>query len=112
MKHKHLLIAAGAQIDDSTQFFQIWVGASAQDNRDYLFLVALAVHRGWFFHLWDDDTSMFLRNVAKSLGHRLSTLPIKSVQARDFVREAKRQDSSLSNIVYTYNKSVLAKRST
>lgn len=112
MKHKHLLIAAGNSVDQSTKFYQIWLGSTPQDNRDYLFLVALSVHRGWFFHLWDDSTALFLQNVAKSLGHRLSTLPIESVQARDFVREAKRQDGSLSSIVYTYNKSVLAKRST
>lgn len=105
MKHYHVLIIAGRQVDLNSQFFRLAIGSSMQGNRDYLFLQSLAVSHGYFFHLYDNYCVDFLFKIAESLG--LDRVSLIDCDVREWVRNFKAGTSlplsqqSLSNQHHT-----------
>ena len=98
MKHSYLYIEAGREIDESSRFFRVYVGASAQANRDYLFLLAHATNNNYFLQITSSVTDEYLLNIAKSLPNFESHFPLENlnlqhVQIRDLVRAIKSKEA-------------------
>lgn len=103
MTHYYYLICAGAQVDKNTQFFRVGVGTSRQANRDYLFLTAAAVDKGWYFEQVSDESDGFIRKLAESLyptdeGTSLMRLQVRQCLIRDVVRSIKRGEALPSDV--------------
>lgn len=60
MKHYYLFIECGSVLDSTAHFYKVPIGVGKQDTRDYLTLTALAADRGYYFKLWDNETTLFL----------------------------------------------------
>lgn len=60
MIHYYLLIQCGKVLDTSARFYKVSIGSSRQAVRDFLSLTALSVERGYYFHLWDENTTEFV----------------------------------------------------
>lgn len=95
MVHYYYLICAGSQVDQDSQFFRVGVGTSSQANRDFLFLTAAAVDKGWYFERVSAASDDFVRKLAASLypttdGTSLMRLQVKQCLVRDVVRSIKK----------------------
>ena len=88
------LIAAGREISDTSDFYLVGVGTSRQANRDYLFLLAWATQRDYYFHIVDVDSTDFFMKCLRSVDpvantNCFITTKAKKVTARDLVRAIK-----------------------
>lgn len=98
MTHYYYLIAAGRVIDDTTKFYKIAVGTSKQADRDYLYILALATEKNWYFKLVSQHSTDFVNKIAESVAGSQVALPLLSLHfqklsARDFVRSQKQHIS-------------------
>lgn len=96
MNHYYLYIDAGRVIDSTAKFYKVAVPSSQQGQRDYLFLIAHSVERNHFFEIWSDRVAEFLWNIGQSLAdgsvdNPLDFVPIRSITARDLVRNIRGQ---------------------
>lgn len=103
MVHYYYLICAGAQVDQDSLFFRVGVGTSSQANRDYLFLTAAAVDKGWYFERVSAASDDFVRKLAESLypatdGTSMMRLKIRQCLVRDVVRSIKKGDALPSDV--------------
>lgn len=103
MVHYYYLICAGSRVDQDSIFYRVGVGTSCQANRDYLFLTAAAVDKGWYFERVSDVSDEFLRKLAESLyptddGTSLLRLQVKQCMVRDVVRSIKRGEALPSDV--------------
>lgn len=89
MKNYYYLYAAGASIDRTSVLYQVAVGHSAQADRDFLFLVAFCVQRGYYFEKFSKESDEFLNRCAESLGMEVYEIPGLRIDARDLVRSIK-----------------------
>lgn len=103
MVHYYYLICAGAQVDHDSLFFRVGVGTSSQANRDFLFLTAQAVDKGWYFERVSAASDDFVRKLAESLyptddGTSLLRLQVKQCLVRDVVRAIKKDEALPSDV--------------
>lgn len=99
MKHRHVFITAGRVIDDSTRIQLLWVGTSKQDTRDYLFLVAEAANRGYYFERLTADVIAFVEKVALSVGINRQIIYAQTVDIHPFVQLYKKQFSTCPRLI-------------
>lgn len=109
MTHYYYLICAGSQVDQDSLFFRVGVGTSSQANRDFLFLTAQAVDKGWYFERVSAASDDFVRKLAESLypttdGTSLLRLQVKQCLVRDVVRSIKRDEALPSDVVSAKNR--------
>lgn len=109
MVHYYYLICAGSQVDQDTLFFRVGVGTSSQANRDYLFLTAQAVDKGWYFERVSAASDDFIRKLAESLypttdGTSLLRLQMRQCLVRDVVRSIKRGVALPSDVISGQNR--------
>lgn len=98
MVHYYYLICAGSQVDQDSLFFRVGVGTSSQANRDFLFLTAAAVDKGWYFERVSDESDLFISKLADSLfpdneGTKMMRLKIRQCLIRDVVRSIKKGEA-------------------
>lgn len=74
MKSAYLYIEAGLQIDLSTQFYRVRLGASPSDKKHYAWLAAYAAEHGHFFVLWSNDVREFLDRCLQSINRPVTYL--------------------------------------
>lgn len=103
MVHYYYLICAGSQVDKDSQFFRVGVGTSCQANRDFLYLTAAAVDKGWFFERVSAASDEFIRKLAESLyptddGTSLLRLQVEQCLVRDVVRAIKKGQALPSDV--------------
>ena len=93
MKHRYLLIEASTLVDETSRFYFLNLGSTRQDNRDFLYVTALSMSKGYYFELYNEDARSFLTKVAQSLHPSSKTplhdLSIVSASFRDYVRAHK-----------------------
>lgn len=109
MVHYYYLICAGSQVDQDSLFYRVGVGTSCQANRDYLFLTAQAVDKGWYFERVSDVSDEFIRKIADSLypdkdGTKMMRLKIRQCMIRDVVRSIKKGEALPSDVVSANNR--------
>lgn len=63
------------------------VGKSKRDITQMFRLHSHALRNGHFFKLYDDDTQLFLRNIAMSLGWQVCQLPLQVISVADMYRQ-------------------------
>lgn len=71
MKHYHLYIRAGVQIDENTEFYKVAIGTSEREQRQCSWLESYAMEHGHLFMIWDAAAVGFLDRCFTSL------LPLK-----------------------------------
>lgn len=103
MVHYYYLICAGSQVDQDSQFFRVGVGASSQANRDFLYLTAAAVDKGWYFERVSAASDDFIRKLAESLyptddGTSMMRLQFRQCLVRDVVRSIKKGEALPSDV--------------
>lgn len=94
MQHSHILITAGATIDNTSRFYRVWVGQSRQADRDYLFLLNWCVTHGYYFERYTTEVQSFLFKIADSIAApaadpHVDSLHLLDIKARDLVRHIK-----------------------
>lgn len=85
MKRKHLYIEAGTVIDASTRYYNVWIGQSAQAERDYHYIKSYANLNNYYFAVYDLAVTDFLSNIHSNYGN----VDIIDIDARDLVRHIK-----------------------
>lgn len=103
MVHYYYLICAGSRVDQDSLFFRVGVGTSSQANRDFLFLTAAAVDKGWYFERVSDVSNEFVRRLADSIypttdGTSMMRLKIRQCMIRDVVRSIKKGEALPSDV--------------
>lgn len=103
MTHFYYLICAGSQVDQDSLFFRVGVGTSSQANKDFLFLTAQAVDKGWYFERVSAASDDFVRKLAETLyptddGTSLMRLKIRQCLVRDVVRSIKKGKALPSDV--------------
>lgn len=94
MKHYYYYIEAGSVIDETTKFYRIAIGASAQDNRDYLYLIARAQQHNHYFEIVTLQSQCFIEKCLASLRSSYSSgvnvaAQVQTISAREFVKSCK-----------------------
>lgn len=68
MKTKYLFVKCSGEITESTLFVDVYVGKSAQDQRDRDYFTQLANISGdYYFHVYDLDVSRYVQRIGLSL---------------------------------------------
>lgn len=103
MTHNYLLIMADAQITTATRFYKVAVGTSRQADRDFLYLTALSVERGYYFERWSAEVCDFYRRICESMQQehtQVAQLAVRLVpiSARELVRSIKHGEAPAAAI--------------
>lgn len=112
MKHYYYYIEAASVIDETAKFYRIAIGTSAQDNRDYLYLIARAQQNNHYFEIVTMQSRDFIQKCVASLRDSCSdginaAAHVQTISAREFVRDCKNHcacplnSSELSNRNHT-----------
>lgn len=67
MKHYHLYIKAGVQIDQDTEFFKVAIGTSGREQKISAWLESYAMEHGHLFIVWDALAADFLTKCFASI---------------------------------------------
>lgn len=67
MKHYHLYIKAGVQIDENTEFYKVAIGTSEREQKHRAWLESYAMEHGHLFMMWDAAAVDFLDRCISSL---------------------------------------------
>lgn len=90
MIHYYLFIQCGQVLDTSARFYKVAIGASRQAMRDFLSLTALSVERGYYFHLWDENSTEFVGKCLSSVWGSSDALTfanhLQQVTSRDLLK--------------------------
>lgn len=103
MKRKHLYIEAGTVIDASTRYYNVWIGQSAQAERDYLFIRSYADQHNHYFAVYDLVVTDFLTNIHSNYDN----VDIIDIDARDLVRHIKSATRPALSATYLHNQHTL-----
>lgn len=81
MKTKYLFLFTRGDIEESTLFVDVFVGTSQQDRRDLEFFRLLAERcNSYYFHIYDLETTEFVRRVNEYLQERSGDLQARCLR--------------------------------
>ena len=83
MTHRHLLIQAGAMVDDTSRFFFIWIGEGKRANSVFRRIADHAAANGYYFGRYYREVEEFLHRVEDSLGHPVAP---RNISGENYLR--------------------------
>lgn len=85
MVRYYLLIVTAGCISPDTAFYKIGFGESKADNRLLPKFEKYARENGFYFHIYDSDTAVFIKKIAESLSLNVTDLKMSVGSARYFM---------------------------